>query len=146
MWVKSLNVTPCPALLIISLEIVLIHLYPWFNAVTNHGYELGCVWIKLNDLITCTRTSSSSRTETSEILKSYSHYNIRSHSCYVCFCITLTLLFMQTMFSLKQQCLTRDIELIIKYRVIWIPLVLTVFSLRTFSHEVKVVQSWFNSE
>ena len=27
---------------------------------------------------------------------------------------------------------TRDIELIINYRVIWIPSVLTVFSLRTF--------------
>ena len=36
---------------------------------------------------------------------------------------------------------TRDIELIINYRVIWIPSVLTVFSLRTFSREVKVVQS-----
>jgi len=47
---------------------------------------------------------------------------------------------------IKQQCLTRDIELIIKYRVIWIPSVLTVFSLRTFSLEVTVVQSWFNSE
>jgi len=45
-----------------------------------------------------------------------------------------------------QQCLTRDIELILKYRVIWIPSDLTVFSLRTFSREVKVVQSWFNSE
>jgi len=39
-----------------------------------------------------------------------------------------------------------DIELILKYRLIWIPSVLTVFSLRTFSREVKVVQSWFNSE
>jgi len=29
----------------------------------------------------------------------------------------------------KQQCLTRDIELIIKYIVIWIPSVLTVFVL-----------------
>ena len=46
---------------------------------------------------------------------------------------------------IKTKCLTRDIELIIKYRVIWIPSVLTVFSLRTFSGEVKVVQSWFNS-
>ena len=35
---------------------------------------------------------------------------------------------------------------LIKYRVIWIPSVLTVFSLRMFSLEVKVVQSWFNSE
>mgnify|MGYP000222867193 CR=1 FL=1 len=33
--------------------------------------------------------------------------------------------------------LTRDIELIIKYRVIWTPSVLTVFSLRTFTCEVK---------
>ena len=33
--------------------------------------------------------------------------------------------------------LTRDIELIIKYRVIWIPSVLTVFSLRTFTCDVK---------
>ena len=46
----------------------------------------------------------------------------------------------------KEQCLTRDIELNIKYRVIWIPSVLTVFSLRTFSREVKVAQSWFNSK
>ena len=30
---------------------------------------------------------------------------------------------------IKQQCLTRDIELIIKYRVIGIPSVLTVLSL-----------------
>ena len=29
---------------------------------------------------------SSSRTETSEILKYYSHFNIGSHSSYVCFC------------------------------------------------------------
>ena len=42
---------------------------------------------------------------------------------------------------IKTQCLTRDIELIINYRVIWTPSVLTVFSLRTFSREVKVVQS-----
>jgi len=47
---------------------------------------------------------------------------------------------------IKQQYLTRDIEFIIKYRVIWIHSVLTVFSLRTFSREVKVVQSSFNSE
>ena len=40
----------------------------------------------------------------------------------------------------------RDIELIIKYRVIWIPSVLIVFSLRTFSREVKVVQSYINNE
>ena len=33
--------------------------------------------------------------------------------------------------------LTRDIELIIKYRVIWIPSVLTVFSLRTFTCDVQ---------
>jgi len=45
----------------------------------------------------------------------------------------------------KLQCLTRDIALIIKYRVIWIPSVLTVFSLRTFSCEVKVVQSYINN-
>ena len=32
------------------------------------------------------------------------------------------------------------IELIIKYRVIWIPLVLTIFSIRTFSREVKAMQ------
>jgi len=50
---------------------------------------------------------------------------------------------MHIMFSLKQHYLTREIELIIKYRVIWIPSVLTVFSLRTFTHEVKVVQSYF---
>jgi len=43
----------------------------------------------------------------------------------------------------KLQCLTR--ALIIKYRVIWIPSVLTVFSLRTFSCEVKVVQSYINN-
>ena len=41
--------------------------------------------------------------------------------------------------------LTRRIELIIKYRVIWIPSILTVFSLRTFSCEVKVVQSYINN-
>jgi len=40
----------------------------------------------------------------------------------------------------------RGIELIIKYRVIWIPSVLTVFSLRTFSREVKVFQSCINNE
>jgi len=38
---------------------------------------------------------------------------------------------------------TKDTELIIKYRVIWIPWVLTVFSLTTFTCEVKVVQSYF---
>ena len=36
------------------------------------------------------------------------------------------------------------IELIIKYRVIWIPSVLTVFSLRMLTREVKVVQSYIN--
>jgi len=51
---------------------------------------------------------------------------------------------MHTMFSLKKQYLARYIELIIKYRVIWIPSVLTVFSFRTFTREVKVVQSYFN--
>jgi len=45
-----------------------------------------------------------------------------------------------------KQCLSRDVELIIKYRVSWISSVLTVFALRTFSREVKVVQSWFNSK
>jgi len=40
----------------------------------------------------------------------------------------------------------RGIELIIKYKVIWIPSVLTVFSLRTFSREVKVFQSCINNE
>jgi len=41
----------------------------------------------------------------------------------------------------------RYIELIIKYRVIWIPLFLTFFfPLRTFSREVKVVQSCINNE
>ena len=49
-------------------------------------------------------------------------------------------------FIIKKQCLTRDIELIINYRVIWIPSVLTGFSLRTFSREVKVVQSCINNE
>ena len=34
---------------------------------------------------------SSSRTETSKILKSYSHFKIGSHSCYVFFCFTLTM-------------------------------------------------------
>jgi len=33
-----------------------------------------------------------------------------------------------------------------KYRVIWIPSFLTVFSFRTFSLEVKVVQSYINNE
>jgi len=37
----------------------------------------------------------------------------------------------------------RDIELIIKYRAIWIPSVLTVFSVGTFTREVTVVQSYF---
>jgi len=45
---------------------------------------------------------------------------------------------------IKQQCLTIDTGLIIKYTVIWVPSVLTVFSLRTFSREVKVVQSYIN--
>jgi len=39
-----------------------------------------------------------------------------------------------------------NVELIIKYRVIWIRSVLTVFSLKTFSCEVKVVQSCINNE
>jgi len=47
------------------------------------------------------------------------------------------------MFSLKQQYLTRDIELIIIYKVIWIPSVLTALSLRTFTRDVNVVQSHF---
>ena len=51
---------------------------------------------------------------------------------------------MQTMFQYKQQYLTRDIELIIKYRVIWIPSDLTEFLLRTFTGEVKVLQSYIN--
>ena len=34
----------------------------------------------------------------SEIQKSYSHFKIELHSCYVCFCFTLTILFMQTIF------------------------------------------------
>ena len=52
---------------------------------------------------------------------------------------------MLTMFNKNlKKCLTRDIELIIKSRVIWIPSVLTVFSLRKFTHEVKVVQSYIN--
>jgi len=53
------------------------------------------------------------------------------------------MIFMHAMFSYKQQYLKRDIELIIKYRVIWMPSVLTVFSLRTFKREVKTVQSFF---
>jgi len=32
---------------------------------------------------------SSSQTETSETLKSYSHFKIWSHSCYICFYFTL---------------------------------------------------------
>jgi len=32
---------------------------------------------------------SHTRTETSEILKSHSHFKIGSHLCYVCFCFTL---------------------------------------------------------
>ena len=54
------------------------------------------------------------------------------------------MIFMHTMFSYKQQYLKRDIELIIKYRVIWMPSVLTVFSLRTFKREIKTVQSFFD--
>jgi len=79
-----------------------------------------------------------------QILNSSLHFKLGSQSCYVCFCFTLTILFMQTMFSLKQQCLTRNIELIMKYRVILIPSVLTVFSFRTFTREVKLVQSYLN--
>ena len=45
-------------------------------------------------------------------------------------------------FYKKKHNLTRDIELIIKYRIIWIPSVLAVFLLRTFT-EVKVMQSYF---
>ena len=45
----------------------------------------------------------------------------------------------------KKQCLTRVIELI-KNIVIWIPSIMTVFSIRTFSREVKVVQLCFNGE
>jgi len=51
---------------------------------------------------------------------------------------------MQTMLTKKQSCLTRDIELIIQYGVVWIPSVLTIFSLRTFTREIKVVQSYIN--
>ena len=47
---------------------------------------------------------------------------------------------------IKKQCLTRDIELITKYRVIWTPSVLTICSLSTFSREIKVVQSCINNE
>ena len=52
---------------------------------------------------------SSSRTKTSEILKSYSHFKIGSHPYYICFCFTLTVLFMHTMFLYKKtkQYLTR---------------------------------------
>jgi len=42
--------------------------------------------------------------------------------------------------------LIKTTELIIKYRVIWILSVLTVFSLRSFSRAVKVVQSYINNE
>jgi len=45
-------------------------------------------------------------------------------------------------FIKKNQFLTRDIELIIKYRLILIPLVLTVFLLTTFTSEVKVMMSY----
>ena len=47
-------------------------------------------------------------------------------------------------FIKKQQYLIRDKDLIIKYRVVWMLSVLIVFSLRTFTREVKVVQSYFN--
>jgi len=43
-------------------------------------------------------TFCSSRTERSEILKSYSHFKIGLHSYYICFCFILTLLFIHTMF------------------------------------------------
>ena len=52
---------------------------------------------------------SSSRTETSDILKSYSHFKIGSHSYYVCFCFTLIIICMHITSTLKQHCLTRHI-------------------------------------
>ena len=42
---------------------------------------------------------NSSRTEMYEILKSYTNLKIGSHLYYACFCFTLTVLFMHTMFS-----------------------------------------------
>ena len=47
---------------------------------------------------------------------------------------------------IKKTRLTRHIELIIKYRVIWIPSVITVLSLRTFTRDVKVVYSNLTSK
>ena len=42
----------------------------------------------------------------------------------------------------KNQCLRRDIKLIVKYRVIWITSVVIVFLLRTLTRDVKVVQPY----
>jgi len=72
---------------------------------------------------------SSSRTETIEILKSYSHFKIAFILYLFLFHIGY-IIYACIMCSSKQQYLTSDIELIIKYRMIWIPSVLTVFSLR----------------
>jgi len=42
---------------------------------------------------------SSSRTETSKKLKTFSHFKIGWHLYYICFCFTLAILFMHTMIS-----------------------------------------------
>ena len=83
----------------------------------------------------------------SKIPKSYSHLLIRIAFIlyWFLFHIDGTIYAYRDIIK-KVQYITRDIELIIKYRVIWIPSVLTVFALRTFSREVKVAQPCINSE
>ena len=86
---------------------------------------------------------SSSRTETSEMLNLFILSNRRAFTFYLfLFHIDCTIYtyqgFIQTTI-LNKRYGTHKI-----YRVILIPSVLTVFSLRTFTREVKIVQSYFN--
>ena len=112
-----------------------VSIFRWYNSV-------------LQDLIVNYRISvknkvSSSWTETSEILKSYSHFKIRSHSCclflfHIDYTIYANHVLIKTTMSNK------------RYRTHYkIQSDLDTFgsdsiSLRTFTREVKVVQSQIN--
>ena len=65
----------------------------------------------------------------------------------IAFILCLLLLYIEyTMYAYmfhKNQCLRRDIKLIVKYRVIWITSVVIVYLLRTLTRDVKVVQPYF---
>ena len=59
--------------------------FDWYNSVLQVLDE--------NYRTSVKNKCSSSRIETSEILQSYLHFKIGSHSYYICFCFTLTVLF-----------------------------------------------------